>query len=107
MRQALYDTVLFPAGGFLGVLGFKGFRGFGGSRGLRGSTGLYRALLGFGGEFTCKPPEAEVMKGDFYESDGDWKFSRKMGISVGWTGSTAMDFNLFLDGYEFVSRPAT
>ncbi|CAE7612912.1 unnamed protein product [Symbiodinium sp. CCMP2592] len=45
--------------------------------------------------------EAEVLKGDLYESDGDFRFSRKMEVSCGWTGESSYDWNFTLDGFAF------
>lgn len=46
-------------------------------------------------------PQAEVLKGDLYESDADFRFTRKMEISCGWTGDSSYDWNFTLDGYVF------
>ncbi|CAE7718606.1 unnamed protein product, partial [Symbiodinium sp. KB8] len=45
---------------------------------------------------------AEVLKGDLYESDGDFKFTRKREVGVGWIGDTSVDWGFGLDGYTFV-----
>ena len=42
-----------------------------------------------------------MLKGDFLEAEGDWKFSRKMEVGIGWTGDTSLDWHFFLDGYAF------
>ena len=47
--------------------------------------------------------QAEVLKGDFYPSDGSWEFSRKMQVAVGWFGESPADFGFFLDGYTFAA----
>ncbi|CAE7667942.1 unnamed protein product, partial [Symbiodinium microadriaticum] len=45
--------------------------------------------------------QAEVLKGDLYESDGDFKFTRKREVGVGWIGDTSVDWGFGLDGYTF------
>ena len=47
-------------------------------------------------------PQAEVLKGDLCESDGGFRFSRKMEVSCGWAGESSFDWNFTLDGYVFV-----
>jgi len=46
--------------------------------------------------------QAEVLKGDLYESDADFKFTRKREVGVGWIGDTSVDWGFGLDGYTFV-----
>ncbi|CAE7810111.1 unnamed protein product [Symbiodinium necroappetens] len=46
--------------------------------------------------------QAEVLKSDLYESDGDFKFTRKREVGVGWIGDTSVDWGFGLDGYTFV-----
>ena len=47
-------------------------------------------------------PQAEVLKGDLCESDGGFRFSRKMEVRCGWAGESSYDWNFTLDGYVFV-----
>ena len=45
-----------------------------------------------------------MLKGDLYESEADFKFSRKREVGVGWIGDTSVDWGFALDGFMFVPR---
>ena len=45
--------------------------------------------------------EADILKGDFYESEQDWVYSGKREVFCGWSGSTEDDWGFHLDGYRF------
>ena len=47
--------------------------------------------------------EADILKGDFDESQENWVPSMKRTVVAAWTGLTRDDFGFFLNGFNFVA----